>query len=206
MSHGHGKKNDDKKLLKAALSHSTSSAQILHVESTDSAFTTGSNVSENSSGSALLSPAQLAAAKQKKAMQEKLDDINQKLQEVRKQRLQHDHSAHKKVAKKPVKAASPPKKDLYHPRLDLIMAQVVHSPYLTEPNIPYTNEFFRMHEKLESFRKSGAKITDIPVEQRPFDPEETKQKFMDEVFNANVSFAMPVSHFVPAFHSRCKYF
>lgn len=133
--------------------------------------------------------------------QDKLEEINQKLAEIRKKRLEFDaESSTQKKKKSKAQQKSSLKKSFHHPKLDYVIAEIVYSPYMTKPNESYSEETFRMPEKLSELKKKTSKLEDLPPEEQPFDFKEVKGRFLNEVANFNVSFVMPVrlySHLFP---------
>ena len=136
--------------------------------------------------------------------EQKLDEINQKLAEVRRKRLEFEAGSSSSTTKKSknksktAKSASKTdtkalKKSFHHPKLDYVLAEIVYSPYMTKPNESYSQETFRIPEKLSELKKKASKLEELPAEDQPFDLEEVKGRFLNEVANYNVSFVMPVS-------------
>eukprot|EP01040_Poterioochromonas_malhamensis_P015407 gene15407-17240_t len=124
--------------------------------------------------------------------QDKLQEINQKLAEVRKKRMEFEQGdGPKRPAARRKSAAEGPRKSFHHPKLDYVMAEIVYSPYMTKPNESYSQETFRVPEKLSELKKKAQKIDDLPKEEVPFDMQEIKGRFINEVANYNVSFVMP---------------
>lgn len=123
------------------------------------------------------------------SIEEKLDDINKKLAEVRQQRLESE-----KKDKKPQKKRSvgTTKSSFHHPKLDYVIGEIVHSPYMTKPQEAYPSETFRVQEKLRELKRTGSKLSELPHEERPFDMEETKSRFIEEVVKYNVTYTLPV--------------
>ena len=70
----------------------------------------------------------------------------------------------------------PPKK-YNHSKLKFIMADVSISPYMTSPNVQYSQETLRLPEIIRNLKydKSG--------QQLPFDEKQMKDKFINEVYN-----------------------
>ncbi len=131
--------------------------------------------------------------------QDKLQEINQKLAEVRKKRMEFEQGdGPKRPAARRKSAAEGPRKSFHHPKLDYVMAEIVYSPYMTKPNESYSQETFRVPEKLSELKKKAQKIDDLPKEEVPFDMQEIKGRFINEVANYNVSFVMPVSDLYPS--------
>jgi hypothetical protein len=123
--------------------------------------------------------------------QEKLEEISVRLAEVRKKRAEFDGN---KKPKPQSRSSVSKKKSFHHPKLEYVMAEVVYSPYMTKPNEHYSQETFRIPEKLRELKKKSNRIQTLPKEEQPFEFKEIRGRFMDEVANYNVSFAMPVSY------------
>ena len=140
------------------------------------------------------------SGKRQLSPQDKLEEINQKLAEIRKKRQEFDAESStqkKKKSKSQLKSEkSTLKKSFHHPKLDYIIAEIVYSPYMTKPNESYSQETFRMPEKLSELKKKTSKLDELPPEEHPFDLKEVKGRFLNEVANFNVSFVMPVSAYL----------
>lgn len=124
------------------------------------------------------------------AIQDKLEEINQQLAEVRKQKQELEKPVKRKSIKLEKKGS---KNSFHHPKLDYVMAEVVYSPYMTKPNEKYSEDTLKVPEKLRELKKLGSKLKDIPPELQPFDVEKVKEKFIEDVVKYTVSYINTVS-------------
>lgn len=128
-------------------------------------------------------------------LQEKLKELETKLAVVRlkkKEILRTDCSS-SKIKSPKTDFDKFPKKVLHHPKLEYIMGEVAHSPYLTKPLDPYTPSTINMVYELRAMKKEGIKLKDLPKEEQPFDPVKIKQQFMKEVIQFLPHFAQKIS-------------
>lgn len=128
---------------------------------------------------------------------DKLDEINQQLAAVRLKlaTLQHDNkSPHKSPPRehgdKHGEKHGKYKSAFHHPKLDLVMGEIVNSPYMTAPMDRYPQETFSVPQKIQELKNKHS-AEDIPREELPYDVNEIKHRFLDEVVNYNVSYAAP---------------
>lgn len=128
----------------------------------------------------------------KVSINDKLEEINKKLAEVRQQRI--DFESKDKKPTKRASTSSSTKRSFHHPKLEYVIGEIVHSPYMTKPQEAYPSETFRVQEKLRELKRAGSKLSEIPKEERPFDMDETKNKFIEDVIKYNVTYTMPVSN------------
>lgn len=119
---------------------------------------------------------------------DKLDEINQQLAAVRLKlaTLQHDNKSPHKSPPKENNDKHGKKSAFHHPKLDLVMGEVVHSPYMTAPMDRYPQETFSVPKKIQELKKKHS--ADIPRDELPYDMNEIKHRFIDEVVNYNVSY------------------
>ena len=54
-----------------------------------------------------------------------------------------------------------PKKKFRHPQLEYTIAEIMHSPYLTNPLNKYPKEVFTMSSKLKELKSAGDFIYDV---------------------------------------------
>ena len=136
---------------------------------------------------------------------QKLLEINAKLAEVRRLRLQAMDSSknsgdqssssnsqsaaphHRKKVEKKAKVVRS-NTTLHHPKLDFVVGEVVFSPYMTKPHMPYPDAVFRIPEKLRELKKRNEKLKDLPVEEQPYDLQLAHEVFVNEVIRYNGSF------------------
>jgi hypothetical protein len=135
----------------------------------------------------------ISTQKKKESQKEKLDEINKQLAEVRKKLAERNPSkAQRKNSKSPVK-----KREFHHPKLEFILGQIVHSPYMTKPLDKYPQETFDIPHKLHELKRKACKVSDLPKEEHPFDLDEVKDRFMKEIVNFTVTYKVAsVSYFL----------
>lgn len=99
--------------------------------------------------------------KQESPKQPSIDDINEKLKEVRLKRLQLSHASkpstkksqqnttavaplnnEKNTKKKAPQAGKGKEEKLHHPDLEYAVEKIMHSPYLTKPTEKYPGEWY----------------------------------------------------------------
>jgi hypothetical protein len=143
-------------------------------------------------------------------LSEKLEEINARLLKVRNQKQQfrqlskslgNKTETNSKPKKQQIVNLKPIKKSkaaFHHPRLEHVLAEVVYSPYMTKPSDPYPQEVFRIPEKIRELKhQKQKKISDLPIEARPFDVESVKSIFVKEIVNYNASFMIKVKPLFP---------
>jgi hypothetical protein len=116
-----------------------------------------------------------------------IDELQRKINEVRKQReaIGHENqskSPHKKRIKSPeIKKKKKNKDALYHPNLAYILGEIVHSPYMTSPLEKYPTRTFTIVEELRTLKREGKKYKDLPKDKRPYKIDDIKKTFVKEV-------------------------
>lgn len=124
--------------------------------------------------------------------QVRLEEINEKLAEVRK-KLADKHANNNLRIK--IKKKEPPRgrrksgqKTLHHPKLEFVLGEVVFSPYMTKPLDPYPQETFEVPKKLHELKKKLQSDPSAPKEELPYDVEFVRDRFLNEVANFSISF------------------
>lgn len=73
---------------------------------------------------------------------------------------------------------------LYHPHLELVIGDIMYSPYLTSPLNPnYPSTIYTMADTLRSMKEKGVTFNSLGKGNAPYDVDEMKRKFIDEVIN-----------------------
>ena len=121
----------------------------------------------------------------KQTPEEKIEEINKQLAEVRHKRAEMTSFANNTRVKT---EKTEKKKQLHHPKLDFVLAEVVHSPYMTKPNEHYTADTFYAGTQLRELKKRASSFSQLPVGERPFDAKEIKSKFVKEISQFNATF------------------
>lgn len=121
----------------------------------------------------------------------RLEEINTKLAEVRKRRLQFAKvkggSPHKQKVQYPKRTSK-----MHHPHLDFVLAEVAFSPYLTKPDEPYSRSVIKIPDKLRALKHKNIKLAELPKEEKLLDMKKVKDIFINEVFRYNSSFTNTV--------------
>ena len=91
------------------------------------------------------------AQKEKLKLQTKLTELSDQIRSVRCERQKLENEVHKRK-KFPKVVHKIPKKELHHPNLDFLIAEIAHSPYLTPPLDKYPSEMFQLSNKLRELR------------------------------------------------------
>ena len=124
-----------------------------------------------------------ASSSNKKTFENKLFDIEEKIRNVRLQinEISPGKKTHHKLPKIETKFS---KKQLFHPNLDLVMAEMAYSPYHFGPDQKYTPKTFMSGKVAElRFEKKEVALSKIP-----YDLKEAKNRFIEEVIKFNPSF------------------
>jgi len=129
--------------------------------------------------------ASLSKAQREKAkMQEKLAEITLQLQVVRERRIKMEQQQNPRQ-KFPQPVHIVKKKQLYHPKLDMLMGEIAHSPYLTPPLDKYPPKIFDLSQKLRELRFDKERLKG---ESLPFDLKEAKATFLHDVLKFSPKF------------------
>ena len=119
----------------------------------------------------------------------KLEKIMIELEKVKAEKIALNPAKARKNLAPPINHAEKPKKTFSHPKLDFIYGEVMSSPYLTKPLDPYPREVFTVVHQLRELKRQGVKaIKDLPAEKQPYNPTKTRNAFIREVVNYEVSF------------------
>lgn len=127
-------------------------------------------------------------AKKRLSAEKKLEEINAQLAAIRKEREESTAKKTGRVMGKRTDYSKRPKKSFHHPNLELVMGELIYSPYRIHPLATYPDETFRMSEKLKELRQNGQKFEELPDEEKPFDLKHVKRSFMSEIANYNPGF------------------
>lgn len=129
---------------------------------------------------------------------ERLEHINEQLAKVRQERLQlsatkvrtsRSNNSSFRDLKIPLKRkrAIPRRSGIPSSSMDYLIAEVVYSPYMTKPGQPYSQEVYRVPEKLKALKQQRLDLKSLPKDAQPFDLDEVKGTFK-EITNYNTSF------------------
>lgn len=143
-----------------------------------------------------------------------LDDINEKLKGVRLRRIELSTPALSKLpfngsmnsksslttpldvernVRKNVKTPKDTKRNkLYHPNLEYVVEKIIHSPYLTKPGDKYPETTFSVPEAIRDFKEQGIIYKNIPENEVPFDFEQSKKRFVEEIVNYKPKYSAKV--------------
>ena len=81
---------------------------------------------------------------------------------------------------------------LYHPNLEYIVEKIIHSPYLTKPGDKYPETTFSVPEAIRDFKEQGIIYKNIPENEVPFDFEQSKKRFVEEIVNYKPKYSAKV--------------
>ena len=172
-----------------------------------------SKQTQNSSFALSVTSKRSSETKQKPTAEEKLKGIELKLREVREKRkfmeiekLAKEEEAfealsgHKKkkpkkkfqLKKIPVKKSN--KLEFHHPYVDYIFADVVNSPYMTKPLDHYPKATFTIVEQLRELKRKGIKFSDIPKDKQPYNIDEVRNTFIEEVVKFHANYNVTAVH------------
>ncbi len=133
-----------------------------------------------------------------KAPEEHLTELTNQINEVRRLRREFEKSNSNEGTSAAVKALNEKKKleikkqlalekkmrsTLYHPNLEYILGEVVHSPYMTKPLDKYPEKTFTLVHELREYKRQGIKYKDLPKEKVPYNVEEIKKTFVDDIMH-----------------------
>lgn len=129
--------------------------------------------------------------------QKKLESINQQIAELRQKRFEEMRLG---GPKKPLSPPKPKKRkkqsvnaNFHHPKLEYVYGEVIYSPYMVSPNKTYPKEYFEVPKKLRELKRDGLRLKKVEKEKRPYNLDETRKRFIDEVINYHVCFTDAVS-------------
>lgn len=130
--------------------------------------------------------------REKQNLDAKIAILSEKINEIRKQRLEMqislEHDSKKKVTRKTEKEHI--NKRFHHPNLEYVYGEVIYSPYLVKPLDPYPKETFEVVDELREFKRKGYKYKDIPKGEAPYDVGAAKKIFIKEVIQYHPSYLM----------------
>lgn len=133
-----------------------------------------------------------------KAPEEHLTELTNQINEVRRLRREFEKSNSNEGTSAAVKALNEKKKleikkqlalekkmksTLYHPNLEYILGEVVHSPYMTKPLDKYPEKTFTLVHELREYKRQGIKYKDLPKEKVPYNVEVIKKTFVDDIMH-----------------------
>ena len=77
---------------------------------------------------------------------------------------------------------------LNHPHLEIVLGELMYSPYLISPAAKYPNEIYEIPKKLHTIKVSGKEFKDLPVDKVPYDAKEIEFKFREDILNFRPSY------------------
>ncbi len=132
------------------------------------------------------------------ASEEHLTELTKQINEIRRLRREFEKSNSDEGTSAAVKALNEKKKieiqkqmalekkmksTLYHPNLEYILGEVVHSPYMTKPLDKYPEKTFTLVHELREYKRQGIKYKDLPKEKVPYSVEEIKKTFVNDIMH-----------------------
>jgi hypothetical protein len=145
-------------------------------------------MTKNSSNTSSPKKVDPRSAKEREELDQKLKSINDKLHKVHEERKRMSPLAKYSIASKSTTPASQKrlkKRALYHPRLNLIIAETCYSPYLTKPYEPYSEKTLRVPMQIKELRFSGS---DENVEGFPVEMKMAKKVFIKDIIEYKAHF------------------
>lgn len=131
-------------------------------------------------------------------LKEKIQAINIQLQKLKKERLSTNDDVKAKYTRRlpnyhPYQETKKKhyqneliykRTRLCHPKLEYVLAEVSLSPYLINPGDSYPVTILKNYDKVRELRAQGVKVQDIPKEELPFDVDEVKDTFVENIMKA----------------------
>ncbi len=80
------------------------------------------------------------------------------------------------------------KSKLNHPHLEIVLGELMYSPYLISPAAKYPNEIYEIPKKLHKIKVSGKEFKDLPLDSIPYNVEEMEFKFREDILKFKPSY------------------
>ncbi len=77
---------------------------------------------------------------------------------------------------------------LNHPHLEIVIGELMYSPYMISPAAKYPNDIYEIPKKLHKIKVSGKEFKDLPVDKVPYDAKEMEFKFREDILNFKPSY------------------
>ena len=77
---------------------------------------------------------------------------------------------------------------LNHPHLEIVLGELMYSPYMISPAAKYPNDIYEIPKKLHKIKVSGKEFKDLPIDKVPYDAKEMEFKFREDILNFKPSY------------------